>query len=315
MQPFHPNWKLLEELRQRFLEEKFSGGSYWKDWETLVQYDHTFAERIGWKWRAVLDELAERQCAPLKPITLVDWGCGTGIASRTFLQVFDPHRVAQVALWDRSPLAMDYSKKRIQDQFSHVEVINGLDNLSEGHFFICISHVLNELPPRELDSLLRLAHRAEGLVWIEPGTPKLSQALIRIREQLRGSFEIVAPCPHQEACGLIAKNSQDWCHFFAPPPSSVFQSSQWSEFSQRLGIDLRALPTSFLVGVQKQSTNWVIPKLSKTTRVLGRARHYRGYSQALTCSSAEVTETKFMARDQSQAIEIMKQKTITQWVG
>ena len=315
MQPFHPNWKLLEELRQRFLEEKFSGGSYWKDWETLVQYDHTFAERIGWKWRAVLDELAERQCAPLKPITLVDWGCGTGIASRTFLQVFDPHRVAQVALWDRSPLAIDYSKKRIQEQFPQVEIISGMEEFSKVDFSLCISHVLNELSPRELDSLLLLVQKADWLVWIEPGTPKLSQALIQIREQLRKSFEVVAPCPHQETCGLIAKKTQDWCHFFAPPPSSVFQSSQWSEFSHRLGIDLRALPTSFLVGVRKPSPNWVIPRLSKTKRVLGRARHYRGYSRALTCSPSEVTEAKFMARDQSQAIEIMHKKTITQWVG
>ena len=75
----------LERLRGRFLAPDTRAGDYWRSEEELALYDSTFGERIGWKWDAVLSELSVRGWQP-QGRRLVDWGCGSGIASRRVLR-------------------------------------------------------------------------------------------------------------------------------------------------------------------------------------------------------------------------------------
>jgi hypothetical protein len=97
------NWELLRELRSRFLSETIQEGpDYWKSTEHLDAYDATFAQRIGGKWDAVLREIPKGR--PYLLGTVVEWGCGTGIATRKMLEVFP---FEKVQLWDRSRLARD----------------------------------------------------------------------------------------------------------------------------------------------------------------------------------------------------------------
>ena len=49
----------LDRLRARFLDGSNAGGGYWRSEAELALYDTTFAERIGWKWDAVLAELGD----------------------------------------------------------------------------------------------------------------------------------------------------------------------------------------------------------------------------------------------------------------
>jgi len=253
MVDFNPDWAILKSLRDGFLNETFSSNSYWTNSETLVQYDSTFAERIGWKWEAVLREVQNKNVFSEKSsIQLVDWGCGTGIASRKFLGVLSPERVSEVLLFDRSSLAVSYAKEKILSEFPHLSVQTTIPkNLSP--FVLLISHVLNEISEEDRRDLMKLISKAELTLWVEPGTPKASAQLIQIREELRNELTVLAPCPHQESCGLLSNSRKsDWCHFFAAAPPSVFQSSFWKSFSQNLGIDLRSLPTSFLVLSKKK---------------------------------------------------------------
>src|SRR5207244_1564733 len=104
----------------------------------------------------------------------------------------------------------------------------------------------------------------------------LSRRLIAIREELLGPFHVVAPCPHQGRCGLLAPgNERHWCHHFAEPPAEAFQSADWRRFSTELGIDLRSLPVSFLV------LDRAMPKPSPGARQVGRSRRYKGYTTYL----------------------------------
>lgn len=50
---------VLERLRQRFLQALPHRTPYWTNKRELELYHATFAQRIGWKWRAVLDELRQ----------------------------------------------------------------------------------------------------------------------------------------------------------------------------------------------------------------------------------------------------------------
>ncbi len=80
----------LRELRATLLgmEQRPAGEPaqpYWASARTLELYDRIFAARIGWKWEAVLDEVEQRGGLPA-PRSVLDWGTGTGVASRTTLR-------------------------------------------------------------------------------------------------------------------------------------------------------------------------------------------------------------------------------------
>ena len=57
------DWSKLEKLRSLFLEGT-GGVDYWEDASLVELYDWTFAQRIGWKWDAVLSELFARHWHP-----------------------------------------------------------------------------------------------------------------------------------------------------------------------------------------------------------------------------------------------------------
>ena len=75
-------------MRRRFLSEDPTGvRDYWDSPVTVAAYDRSFAQRIGWKWTAVMEELSARGWTlPQNISRIVDWGCGSGIASRIFLE-------------------------------------------------------------------------------------------------------------------------------------------------------------------------------------------------------------------------------------
>jgi ribosomal protein RSM22 (predicted rRNA methylase) len=81
------------------------------------------------------------------------------------------------------------------------------------HDLVTIAYVFNELPPEARAPVLARAWQAtaDTLVVIEPGTPAGWQRILAARRQLidAGGY-VIAPCPHAQACPLVAP---DWCHF------------------------------------------------------------------------------------------------------
>src|SRR5690606_22179264 len=120
-------------------------------------------------------------------------------------------------VWDHSPLARSFATDRARETFPELDVAAGEP---DGPIAVLLlSHVLNELNPAGREELAALLARADTVVWIEPGTSAVSRDLISWRERLRPEFRLVAPCPHQAVCGLLAPGRErDWCHHFAPPP-------------------------------------------------------------------------------------------------
>jgi ribosomal protein RSM22 (predicted rRNA methylase) len=108
----------------------------------------------------------------------------------------------------------------------------------------------------------------------------------------------VAPCPHQGACGLAARASapnEAWCHHFAAPPQEVFTSRSWREFGERLGIDLRSLPLSFLV-LERDAALDAAPTGLETVRILGRPRWEKGRARFEVCHAGGVHSADLLAR-------------------
>jgi len=78
---------------------------------------------------------------------------------------------------------------------------------------VLASYVLNELKEQDrLAAAVKLYEAAERLLLIvEPGTPDGWRQLMGIRDRLLAEgAQIVAPCPHMDACPITGA---DWCHF------------------------------------------------------------------------------------------------------
>src|SRR6266545_3610132 len=100
------DWAALDRLRERFLQGPGTTGPYWDSAEDLANYDLTYGERIGWKWDHVLRELRLRSWQPSagdrRKISVLDWGCGSGIAGRRVISFFGLEAFASLTVWDHS---------------------------------------------------------------------------------------------------------------------------------------------------------------------------------------------------------------------
>ena len=302
------DWEILDRLRETFLTGDKTAGPYWHTITDLECYDFTYGERIGWKWDAVLAELKSRGWAPPAGGALLDWGCGSGIAGRRVLEAFGAGHFSRLVLHDHSELAMDFAEHRAKQAFPGLAVERASVRFlrsAEPIGLLVISHVVNELDEIARAELTELAARASAILWVEPGTHEVSRALGAWREKLRPRFQIIGPCPHQATCGVLtAGNERHWCHFFAPPPTGVYADSDWVRFGQRAGIDLRALPYSFLALDGRPSTLDTTPGRS---RIIREPQLFKGYAKIFNCDASGAAELTLQKRDAPGLLKRFKQ--------
>ena len=289
------DWPALDRLRAGFIGGTAAAGPYWKSASDLASYDFTYGERIGWKWDHVLRELKQRGWQPTSR-SVLDWGCGSGVAARREISAFGAEHFDSLLLWDHSPVACDFAANSATAAFPalHVSTVTpGFLASAEPVGLLLISHVLNELSPDALAGLRALIARAEAVIWVEPGTHAVSRSLDALREDFRTTFTLVAPCTHQLACPILAPgNERDWCHHFAPPPSEIFAHSEWVKFGQRAGVDLRSLPYCFLT--LDRSPRTAAP--TGLSRVIGRPEHFKPYARLLNCDASGLAELTLLKR-------------------
>ncbi|MDR2675714.1 MAG: small ribosomal subunit Rsm22 family protein [Opitutaceae bacterium] len=314
------DWHALDRLRDGFIGGAAARGPYWRTPADLAGYDATYGERIGWKWDHVLAELRLRRWTP-RARTLVDWGCGSGIAGRRVIGALGIGHFDTLTVWDHSPLAREFAAGAARRAFPTLNVAAAAapEKSIAAPFTLVVSHVINELSPPARDSLLALARRAAAILWVEPGTHADSRALVAVREALRAGFRVIAPCPHQAACGLLAPGAgRHWCHFFAPPPAGIYADSGWVKFGRRAGIDLRSLPYSFLVLEKNTAAAGdgggtgdaseppppaassspaglvpppaLLPLAPGSSRIIGRPRLHKAHATLCNCDESGVAE-------------------------
>lgn len=323
------DFRLLQQLRDGFIAPAGTlTGDYWQSRHALEQYHATFAQRIGWKWDAVIQALVQRGLnAPSK---IVDYGCGSGIASLKWTQSFATN---EVTLFDRSALAVQFAQENLEQTVKGLKVATPRKDPPFENAFVLLSHVAGELSESALSALVAKLRTADGFCWVEPGTPQSSRTLISVRERLRPEMTALAPCPHQARCGLAAAvearveakveakvesgsglpatsdhHRSAWCHHFARTPAEVFRSGFWKRFSDEMGIDLRSLPTSFLV-MQRNA------KLVTKSHVgIGRPRFYKAYAHFWTCNESGVGERKIIERKNARLFgRLEENEFLSEW--
>lgn len=166
--------------------------------------------------KRVLQEYLDLQGEP--PESLLDIGAGPATASFAALDLFDS--LNQITLLEKETsfqtLALELAKEAKIPQVLSANWILG--DVSKAKEFkktdlAIASYSLGEM---SLENAKQVAQNAfactkQGLIIIEPGTPKGFAFVREIRDHLKalGAF-VAAPCSHQMACPMV---SPDFCHF------------------------------------------------------------------------------------------------------
>jgi hypothetical protein len=250
MTPMRDDLQRIERLRELFLDESRGDRAlpdYWRGPMDLAAYASVLAVRIGWKWDAALSECKDRGFARADQETVLDFGCGSGIAAERFVHHFGAR---EVWLHDRSATARAYACERVATSNPGLTTKAIADARTVSPDVLLVSHVLGELDDRGRQVLRELIGRSRRVVLVEPGNHTTSRRLSALRQELLADFEVLAPCPHAAACPALARD-EDWCHFFAEPSQLAFTNSAWVKISKELGIDQRSLPYAFLALAHK----------------------------------------------------------------
>ncbi|MBL8725420.1 MAG: hypothetical protein JNK49_15365 [Planctomycetes bacterium] len=280
----------LQRLRGIFLDDDLARAArtdYWRDDADLAAYARMLAPRIGWKWQAALAESRARGWRRTDQAVVLDYGCGTGIAGRCYTAAFG---AGTVLCHDRSPRAMAFAAAALRQAAPGTAVHPASDVGAVRPDVLLVSHVLGELDADGERQLAALLERSAQVLWVEPGNRQCSRRLSGVRERLRGTWHILAPCPHPGACPALA-SADDWCHFFAPPPPEVFTDGDWVRAARELGIDQRALPYAFLAATRTAPSSAAPPH-----RVLGRPEVDAHQARVRLCTATGVQHATVQKR-------------------
>lgn len=289
-------------LRETFLDQAQERRyqDYWTDYGRLEAYDRTLARRILWKWQAVLTEAHANKVLP-DDFVLVDWGCGSGVASEAWLRDETLPKPKEIVLFDRSDLAMSYTAAKIGRLPSATSVRKAkTDEPFPADAIVLLSHVINELPREVRENLLRKLSQVAGIIWVEPGTKDASLLLSEAQRSLRPHFASLHPCPHRDACPLGKEPAEsNWCHFFAAPPTNIFHSAEWAAFARTHQIDLSTLPLSFLVASRYEKTAETPGSL-----ILGSPHLQKGFADVILCTpEGDIKKERLLERKERSFIK------------
>jgi SAM-dependent methyltransferase len=292
------DWRRLAQLRASFLgaEDRRAGtqiAPYWTGERDLELYDATFGQRIAWKWRAVLHELDLRGRMPTGEL-IVDWGCGSGTAARTYFAHVKAPAGTRAVVFDHWREASEFAREQLMAEQPQLDVSTERPREGCDPDVLLVSHVLDELGTSERRELLDVARRSRAVLWVEAGSRAVSRELSKLRDELLGDFDVVAPCTHRAACGMLAAgNEENWCHHFARPPGEAFTTAHWRAFAEELGVDLRSVPYSFLALVRRSDTS---AQSNANARLLGRPRMLKGRALIDVCDESGVRELQLLQR-------------------
>lgn len=207
----------------------------------------------------------------MSPKSLNDIGAGPGTATLAFLEAFPMMQQAHLFEMDAEMIAIG---KRLIPNLN-AEWFNV--NLSQTIEFplsdmSIISYALGELSFEDADRLVESAWKssAQYLAIIEPGTPRGFSYINRARDLLlaQGAF-IVAPCPHQNKCPMVAP---DWCHF-----------------SCRLNrTEMHLLVKEVDRGFEDEKFSYIVaarhPAQLPDARILRHPEHHSGHTSVVLCT-------------------------------
>jgi ribosomal protein RSM22 (predicted rRNA methylase) len=165
----------------------------------------------------------------------------------------------------------------------------------DAHDLVVISYVLGELTSPAAEAVLQKAWSCAGkfLVVIEPGTRRGFAAVNAARSFFIASGgEILAPCPHKQACPMAAVG--DWCHF----SQRVERTSQHRQLKGgSLGYEDEKF--SYLIVGRQGVGAW-------GARIVRHPGKHSGHVQLALCTPEGRLESRTVTRSSKQAYKLAR---------
>ena len=233
---------------------------------------------------AVLDEAA-RMAPDFAPRTLLDAGCGPGTGSWAARETWSA--LKDITWLDASAPFLELAKRLAGDDLVATSIRG---DLTGGPFstadLVLASYALAEVPASaQAQVVAQLWDAAEGMLAIvEPGTPAGYDRLLSARDTLiAAGAEILAPCPHQQACPLAAP---DWCHFSVRLPRS-----RDHKLAKGADAPFEDEKYAYLLAARPG-----VAAAARTPRVLARPKVGKPGIDLKLCTEAGELERRFVAR-------------------
>lgn len=255
----------------------------------------------------VLREVAGRMIG-VAPQSLLDLGAGPGTASWAATEVFPS--LQHCVLAEHDP-RMRESGKRLAS-FSHVEALQHASWLDEDISqkqqmqadLVIMSYSLSEVSESKQKNAVTHAWNStrQVLIIIGPGTPRHFVIILNARDQLLSAgAHIVAPCPHERGCPMVA--SKDWCHF-----------------SQRLerSSDHRLLKSATL-GYEDEKFSYVVasraPSSERFARIVRHPMKRAGHVQLMLCDQTGLEQITIAKSQREQYRAARSAEWGDTWIG
>jgi ribosomal protein RSM22 (predicted rRNA methylase) len=225
------------------------------------------------------------------PLTLLDVGAGPGTASWAATEAFPS--LTSLTLLDTNPalrtLALDLQRgsTRLSGLNYDAGEARAALTKAEAADFVIASYLIGELGEAERKSLVEAmwTRTRDMLLIVEPGTPAGFARILNARTQLiAAGAQVLAPCPHDNACPLRAP---DWCHF-----SQRLARSR--AHKQVKGADVPFEDERFAYVVLTRA-----PATARPSRILAQPVVGKAEISAKLCTSGGVTIAKVPRRDKA----------------
>ncbi len=216
---------------------------------------------------------------PLQKDLLIDFGSGLGAGSLPFVEKFQN----SLQVIESSSIAFRI-QSTVYQSLGHAPPHLGSENsLNFKNFSALFSFSMTEL-----EKLPKWIENADQIVIIEPSTQTDGRKLLQVRSDLIAKgYSIWAPCPHQDACPLLANSKTDWCHdrIHAELP-------QWLlNIEKHLPMKNQTLTFGYLLASKKPA-----PSTNKW-RLVGDRQDEKGKSRQMVCKSNQREFLAWMHRN------------------
>lgn len=246
-------------------------------------------------------------------ITIADIGCGPGTASLACADFWRKHSNKQkleITAIDQNTNAL-HDAKRIFAEFAEdgASLRTIYSNLYpktisrslKTKFDIVISaNFLNEFENIEQQAdivkTITEKHLEDNglLIIIEPSLRWTTRNLMRLRDKVLDSGNLIAPCSHNNPCPMLKESDRDWCHMYLDwkRPEVI------AKVDQMIGNRKDYIKFSYLI-ISKRSHDRTIARSHETWRVVSAPMRSKGKVELLLCNKNGLLRVTRQDKNQS----------------
>lgn len=225
--------KLIKEMSEKFTTKRDQIKDYVLDERHVSAYTALYLTTNIPKLHYLLNKLSIETLNDIFSRTFIDIGCGPGTYSLGMC-LEKGSALKEIVCIDTSNVMLNQARKIIEGFYPEVSLKTQLSITDEREDSVLFfGHSINEMGVDQAYSLISKVN-PEYVMWIEPGTSALFTELKSLRSKLLSDYDILYPCPSNEAC------PNDWCHQVV----RVSHDNSVERLSQLVSLDRKILPMS-----------------------------------------------------------------------